>query len=75
MVMVINFHGVVFHSHKFIYANANSSTIFIHLESLTAGRPFVTLSVKNSKQAEEWLEELSVMMNNYYRSEIALKKK
>ena len=75
MVMVISFHGVVFHSHKFIYADANSSTIFIHLEGLPAGRPFVTLSVKNSKQAEEWLEELSVIMNNHYRSEIALKKK
>ena len=75
MVMVINFHGVVFHSHKFIYADTNGSTIFVHLEGLPAGRPFVTLSVKNSKQAEEWLEELSATMNNYYRSEIALKKK
>ena len=75
MVMVISFHGVVFHSHKFIYADANSSTIFIHLEGLPAGRPFVTLSVKNSKQAEEWLEEISLIMNNHYRSEIALKKK
>ena len=75
MVMVINFHGVVFHPHKFIYADANSSTIFIHLEGLPAGRPFVTLSVKSSKQAEEWLEELSVIINNHYRSEIALKKK
>lgn len=73
--MVINFHGVVFHSHRFIYAETMCSDIHIHLEGLPPQRDFVCVSAKTQAQATTWLAELSHTINDHYRSEIAMKQK
>ena len=74
--MTINFHGVVFNYHRFIYADypAGGSSIRIHLEGLPDTRNFICLSVKNKTQADEYLSELDSLIHNHVRAEYSWKK-
>ena len=74
--MTINFHGIVFNYHRFIYADypAGGSSIRIHLEGLSDTRNFICLSVKNKAQADEYLSELDSLIHNHVRAEYSWKK-
>ena len=74
--MTVNFHGIVFNYHRFIYADysAGGGSIYIHLEGLPDTRNFIYLSVKNKAQAEEYLAELDSLIHNHVRAEYSWKK-
>ena len=74
--MTVNFHGIVFNYHRFIYADysAGGGSIHIHLEGLSDARNFICLSVKNRAQAEEYLAELDSLIRNHVQAEYSWKK-
>lgn len=74
--MTVNFHGIVFNYHRFIYADCSTSggSIHIHLEGLSDTRKFICLPVKNKAQAEEYLAELDTLIHNHVRAEYSWKK-
>lgn len=74
--MTVNFHGIVFNYHCFIYADysAGGGSIHIHLEGLSDARNFICLSVKNRAQAEEYLAELDSLIRNHVQAEYSWKK-